>query len=172
MGWLVKSKLSEKKRQQLIDDAQQALLQGERILDVTGGMVTVHRFGGNSGRRGTLVVTDQRVFLQTKRVGGYDVQDFAYGLLTSCNYSTGAGFSTIELVASGNKTRVTQILKEEAARIGPLIRNQMALAQSPIPQQASDDPAEQLKKLNQLHDDGLLSEEEFQAKRTEIVGRL
>lgn len=172
MGWLVKSELSENKRQQLIDDAQQALLPGEHVLDATSGMVAVHRFGGKSARRGTVVVTDQRVFLQTKRVGGYDVQDFAYGLLTSCNYSTGAGFGTIELAAAGNQTRVTQVLKKEATRIGPLIRNQMSLAQDPILRQTPDDPAEQLRKLNHLHDESLLSEEEFQAKRTEIVGRL
>ena len=98
MGWLVKDELPEKKRQQLMEDAKPALLPGERVLDATGGIVQVHRFGGDQGRRGTLAVTDRRVIIQTKRVGGYDVQDFAYGLLSGCNYATGAGFSTIELV--------------------------------------------------------------------------
>jgi Short C-terminal domain/Bacterial PH domain len=178
MGWLVKSRLSDKKRQQLIDDAQQALLPGEHILDVTGGLVDVHRFGGNQARRGTLAVTDKRVFLQTKRAGGFDVQDFAYGLLSGCNYATGAGFSTIELVSPGDSTRVSQILKDEGARIGPLIRNQMAVAQSTTAGPAAagapqpTDAADQLRKLSQLRDDGLLSEEEFQAKRDEVVKRL
>jgi hypothetical protein len=172
MGWLVKDALSDKKHQQLIRDAQPVLLPGERVLDATAGIVKVHRFGGEQERRGTLLVTDRRVLLQTKRVGGYDVQDFAYGLLTGCNYSTGAGLQTIELVAAGDRARVTQVLREEAKRIGPLIRSQMALSQNTSGPPPLGDPAEQLRKLAELREAGLVSEEEFQAKRTEILGRL
>lgn len=173
MGWLVKDELSAKKWQQLIEDAKPALLPGERILDATGGMVQVYRHGGNQSRRGTLVVTDQRVFLYTKRVGGFDVQDFAYGLLSACNYSTGAGFSTIELVTAGERIRVTQVLKEEAKRIGPLVRHQMALAGGTTsPTQIQADPTEHLRKLTELRDAGLLTEEEFRFKRAAIIDKL
>jgi len=173
MGWLVKDKLSEKKRKQLIKDARPAASPGENIIDVTGGMVPVHRHGGDQERRGTLVVTDQRVFLYTKRVGGHDVQDFAYGLLIACNYSTGAGFSTIELVTANERKRVTQVLKEEAKRIGPLIRDRMALAHSGEgPKDTQGDAAEQLRKLTELRNENLLTEEEFQAKRAAIIERL
>jgi hypothetical protein len=174
MGWLVKSSLSDKKHGQIVADAQQALLSGESILDATGGMVDVHRLGGKQARRGSLVVTDQRVFLFTKRVGGFDVQDFAYGMLTGCNYSTGAGFSTIELVAAGDRTMVSQVLKEEAKRIGPLIRNQMAVAVSPTVSQTTKQPsaADQLATLDQLRRTDLITEDEFQAKRAGIIDRL
>jgi hypothetical protein len=60
-------------------------------LDATGGIVQVHRFGGDQGRGGTLAVTDRRVIIQTKRVGGYHVQDLAYGLLSGCLSSSGSG---------------------------------------------------------------------------------
>ena len=174
MGWLVKSALSDKKHSQIVTDAQQALLPGETILDATGGMVDVHRHGGKQARRGSLVVTDQRVFLFTKRVGGFDVQDFAYGMLTGCNYSTGAGFSTIELVAAGDRTMVSQVLKDEAKRIGPLIRNQMAVAVSPTSRQHAEQPgaAEQLATLDQLRSTNLITEEEFGTKRAAILDRL
>jgi hypothetical protein len=173
MGWLVKDELSDKKRQQLIEDAKPVLLPGEHILDATGGMVEVHRHGGSQSRRGTLAVTDQRVFLYTNRVGGYDVQDFAYGLLSACNYSTGAGFGTIELVTVGERTRITQVLKEEAKRIGPLVRHQMAFARGTASSaQMQEDPTEQLRKLTELRDANLLTEEEFQTKRAAIIDRL
>lgn len=173
MGWLVKDQLSDRKRQQLMEDARPALLPGEQILDATGGMVHVHRHGGSQARRGTLAVTDQRVFLYTKRIGGYDVQDFAYGLLSACNYSTGAGYGTIELVTVGERTRITQVLKEEAKRIGPLVRHQMALARSATsPPNGQTDPAEQLRKLAELREAGLLTEQEFQAKRAAVVEKL
>ena len=34
------------------------------------------------------------------------------------------------------------------------------------------DPAEALTQLNQLHDDGLLTDGEFTAKRAEVIGRI
>ena len=37
---------------------------------------------------------------------------------------------------------------------------------------ASADPVEQIRKLAELRDQGLLTEEEFQAKRTELLGRI
>ena len=52
-----------------------------------------------------------------------------------------------------------------------------AIAQRGAPQTAppaapADDPAEQLKKLGELHDSGLLTDEEFATKRAAIVDRL
>jgi hypothetical protein len=47
---------------------------------------------------------------------------------------------------------------------------------SPLPPTAAasvvNDPVEQIRKLAELRDQGLLSEEEFQAKRTELLGRI
>jgi hypothetical protein len=62
MGWLTKNKLSDEKRQQLIDDARPALLPDEQIIDVTTGYF-------ESNTRATLAVTDRRVFLLNKRLG-------------------------------------------------------------------------------------------------------
>ena len=43
---------------------------------------------------------------------------------------------------------------------------------APAPAAAEPDPADQLKKLTDLHDSGLLTDEEFEAKRAPIVERL
>jgi len=37
---------------------------------------------------------------------------------------------------------------------------------------AADDPAVALKKLSALHDEGLLTDDEFEAKRAEVITRL
>jgi len=137
-------------------------------------MVDVHSHGGKQARPGSLVVTDQRGFLFTKRVGSFEFQDFTYGMLTGCNNSTGASFSTIELVSAGDRTTVTQFLKDEAKRIGPLIRNQMAVLTSPSrgPSAKQPSPAEQLIDLDELRHANLISDDEFQVKRAEILNRL
>jgi hypothetical protein len=161
----------------LIADSEFALIPGEKILDITTGKV--------DGTWTTLAVTDQRVFLHSKRYGGNSVVDFAYGLLTSCAYETGAGRreGKITLVAAGDAATVTDLHKDETNRLGPVIRNHMAMAHSSGPQMnagppaaqaptVTEDPADQLRKLTQLRDDDLITEEEFQAKRTDIMNRL
>lgn len=40
------------------------------------------------------------------------------------------------------------------------------------PAQANDDAMEQLAKLGQLHDQGILTDEEFAAKKAEILNRM
>ena len=76
----------------------------------------------------------------------------------------------------GERVRMTQVLKGEAQRIGPLIRQQMAMAHSAgapaQPTTGESDPAGQLQKLGALHDAGLLTEQEFQAKRAEVISRI
>jgi hypothetical protein len=122
MGWLVRDKLSDRKRRQLIEDAHPYIQPGETILDVTGGMVDVPSGGA---RRGMLVVTDQRVFVQTKHSGHSEVQNFALNKLT-CEYSAKSNFGTIELVAGGDRTKISQILKGEGERIVPFIQTHSA----------------------------------------------
>jgi hypothetical protein len=168
-------------QQRLIMAADFALVPGENIVDITNGKV--------DGDWTTLAVTDQRVFLHSKRFGGDNVQDFAYGLLTSCDYKTGWGHrpGSITLVAAGNATTVADLKSDETKRLGPVIRNRMAMAHNSAGPQVgggtpgngiaqaapvADDPAEQLRKLARLHDDKLITDEEFQAKRTEIMNRL
>ena len=73
-------------------------------------------------------------------------------------------------------TPALQVLAEEANRVGPLIRHQMALAPaSSVPAAASPaqaDAAVQLRKLAELHAAGLLAGEEYHAKRAEVINRL
>ncbi|GAA3862712.1 hypothetical protein GCM10022381_03550 [Leifsonia kafniensis] len=58
-------------------------------------------------------------------------------------------------------------LARRQAPVGPAAPVDSALSAG-----ASVDPVEQIRKLAELRDQGLLSEEEFQAKRTELLGRI
>jgi hypothetical protein len=72
-----------KKQQKEIDQAKHVLTDGEAILDVTTGMGKVKRMGSETSRNGGLIVTDRRVIFFTKKLGGYEMSDHVYGLLTS-----------------------------------------------------------------------------------------
>jgi hypothetical protein len=128
MGWLVRNTLSEKKRHRLIEDAQEVLHPGETILDATEGMVEVP---DSHDRAGTLGVTNQRVFFQTKHSGQSEVKDFPFDRLSRCEYSANSNCGTIELVTRNETIRVSQVFKGEGERIVPLIQSHSARGSQP-----------------------------------------
>jgi hypothetical protein len=166
--------ISDKKRQQLIDDASPVIHEGEQVLDLTTGVARVRRVGANSSRRATILVTDRRVIVFSKKLGGYDVQDYAYGLLTGVDYKVGLTSGHLSLRASGDSADVQQVQKNDVERVAQAIRQHMAVAHpvaAPLAPPVTEAPdfAAELRKLAALRDDGLLTEEEFQARRAKLL---
>lgn len=165
---------SEKKMGKLLEDLVPILRDGEEVLDCTHGTATVERMAQKTLRRGTIFVSNQRVGVFTKKLGGYDLTDFAYGLITAVQHKEGVMNGEIDILAAGTRLEVHQIPKGEATKLANLIRNQMAQHHAPSAPSAApvDGPAEQLKKLADLHQSGLLTDEEFAAKRAVLVEKL
>ncbi|MGI8806558.1 MAG: PH domain-containing protein [Acidimicrobiales bacterium] len=162
--------LSDKKKEQLLRDAAPALSEGEEVIDFTTGSIEVRRMGNSTKRQGTVIVTDRRVILFSKKLGGYDVQDYAYGLLTSVDHKKGIAFGNLDLAAAGDRSHVTMINKDEIERVAQAIRQRVAQTHTPGPQPSSPDVADQIRKLAGLRDDGILSPEEFEAKKRQLLG--
>ncbi|HET6914479.1 MAG TPA: PH domain-containing protein, partial [Acidimicrobiales bacterium] len=101
--------LSDKKKAQLRNDAAPVLMAGEEIIDATTGLAEVRRMGQNTRRRATVLVTDRRIVIFSKKLGGYDVQDYAYGLLTGVDHKKGLTGGHLNLRASGDSANVSNI---------------------------------------------------------------
>jgi hypothetical protein len=160
-------------RAQLIAAAAPALHEGEQVIDLTIGMALVRRLGFKVRRQATVLVTDRRVVIFSQMDTGYDVQDYAYGLLTGVDYKSGFNGGYLYLRASGDSAHVRYIEKGDIERIVQAIRQRMAAAHpagavttAPVP---TSDFAEEIRKLASLRDDGLLNEEEFQARRSKLL---
>src|SRR5438309_5740504 len=150
----------DKRRDKLVAEAQPALTQGEQVLDATTGMIQVRRMGTNTERSGVVLVTERRVVLFTKKMGGYDMQDFAYGLLSSVDHKRGMMFGELDLAAAGDHSRVKKVPKEDIERIAQLIRDKMSVthqhgqAAAPAGQApTTPDPATAIRNLAALRDD-------------------
>lgn len=163
---------SDKKREQIIEDLRPVLLENEDLLEVATGLAVVRRMGSDAARRGTLFVTDRRVGVFTKKLGGHDLLDFSYGLLTSIEYKKGMMFGEVTLLASGDRTRFHQVDKDLVVRLVQIIRERMALSSSgnAIVQPVSPiSLADELTKLATLKEVGVLSEEEFATQKAKLL---
>jgi PH (Pleckstrin Homology) domain-containing protein/putative oligomerization/nucleic acid binding protein len=169
---------NNKRLRKRLGKAEQVLLEGEDILDGATGMIHVRRMGQQTARAGVVVTTDRRVILFTTKLGGYDVQDFAYGLLTSVDHKKGVMYGDLHLNAAGDRAHVKQIPRGDIERLAQSIRDRMALARRPEAGQAAvtsepaaaSDPHEELRKLAALRDDGIITEDDFQTKKRQLLG--
>jgi hypothetical protein len=76
-------------------------------------------------------------------------------------------------VVSGTATAVSNnVTRRQARRYGEQdAREEQSQVQQPVAQAPSeDDQMAQLEKLGQLHDSGVLTDEEFAAKKKQILG--
>jgi hypothetical protein len=106
-------------------------MENEEILLTTTGLASVMRMGQRSARQGTIFVTNHRVGVFTKKLGGHDLTYFAFGLLTSVEYKKGLTMGDVTLLAAGSRMRVRQIDKTEVENVAKVIRDRMAIAHSP-----------------------------------------
>jgi hypothetical protein len=163
------------KQMKQIDRAAEVLQADEQVFDVTTGAIEVTRMGEKTTRNGAVLVTDRRVILYTKKLGGYEMNDHVYGLLTALDYKKGMMFGSVTLSAAGDRTHVSQIPKEDVERIAKAIRERMAsTVQAGGPTAAPAAPAasaaDEIRKLAELRDVGVLTEDEFNIKKQQLLG--
>lgn len=112
---------------------------------------------------------------QVNRFLGQDVRD------CSIQWASVMVMGSITIFASGNKTEINHVNKSEGKSIVDRVRSRISDAGSVAPVQVAQpdtgpDSGEvviaQIQKLGELRDAGILTPEEFDAKKTELLGRL
>lgn len=167
------------KVEKLVEQAQPHLEPGEGVVAAVMGSYETKILGSDSVRAGVMLATDQRIVFYAKKFGGYDLESFAYGSISSFEQSKSMMGHQISFFASGNKVNLKWIAdlasvevftREFKARIGA---KTPSAAPAPAPTVNSSDAIfEQLRQLGQLRDAGIVTPEEFEAKKTELLARL
>lgn len=143
------------------------LSEGEGVLNLASG-----QYGG---RQGLLVVTDRRLLFYEKGMGRSRQEDFPYSKISSIQTSTGMMSGELIIFASGNKAKVEKVLpKERTTEIGDYIRNRISDDKPVTTPTAAAAPsaADRLQTLQSMRDQGLVSDDEFEAKRQQILADL
>jgi hypothetical protein len=127
-----------------------------------------------------LIATDRRVVFFAKKLGGFDLESFPFGNISSFEHGKSMMGHSIAFHASGNRVQVKwlQPPADFAAFLEVVKEAMNAKHVQAIPtppsgsERSSDDVFEQLHKLGALRDAGIVTPEEFEAKKAELLGRL
>lgn len=153
-------------------------LAGHLWEDETVELMTSGRYGKGQG---LMVLTDRRLFFVKDGMTSSQTEDFPLSKVSSIQWSTGMMWGTITIFASGNKAEINNVPKSDGKAIVDHVRDRLhdRPAESPVeaPSTAAsdtshDDTIAAIEQLKRLHEQGILTDEEFAAKKTELLGRL
>jgi hypothetical protein len=174
-----------------IDKIESLLDEGEYVhyitrgstVDVEGSSAGNSLFGDDrsrkSGTRGWVraAITDKRVAVKIPQWLGNDQRSIPYDSITSVDLDTGWVNKRISLQTAGQTyhIEVHDPGKEQTREAVAFIRKMISESKQPqiIQQEATEpDPTEQLKNLKELHEDGVLSDREFEQKRQSLLNEI
>lgn len=173
-----------------VAQAKELLFSGEVLKAIVAGRVkevstkTKGRFSildGDSDKGGSflknyLLVTDQRVILWARGVFNKSTDAFEFSDIKSVEVQRGIMFGAIVLNIYGKTENFAEMNKKEAEQIATLIRDKVRRGKQAAQAQASDvtQPSvlEQIEKLSELHQRGVITESEFAEQKKKLLARM
>lgn len=183
-GYVTKGRYNKIKDMLEGDEKVHFLTRGSTV-DVEGSSAGRSLFGDDrsrkSGTRGWVraIITNKRVAIKIPQVLGNDERSIPYSSITSVDLDTGLVNKRLTLQTPGQTyhIEVHDPGKEEVRQAIRFIRMKVEEAnQSTIIQQESknteSDPLERIEKLKKLNDSGVVSDEEFEEKKQELLDKV
>lgn len=132
--------------------------------------------GKNSARNGIMIATNKRLVFYAKKLGGYDLEVFPYENISSIESGKSLMGHTVTFYSSGNKVSMKWIRDKERAidfikQVKSRIGKKPANAKEEVAA-TNDDIPTQIKRLAELKDAGILTEEEFASKKAELLSKM
>lgn len=162
------------KLHKLLDQAKRHMDPGENVVCAIMGAYEGKIAGQDTTyANGLLVATDRRVIMYgAKLFKHFDMEVFPYSNISSVVSGKETLGQYVTIHASGNSAKLKWI-NDKASDVGAFVKEVQARigkkAESPS---ATFDIADQIKKLAELKDTGILTEEEFQSKKTELLAKM
>lgn len=164
----------------------------EKILYYAGGLNDISATDYIACTNKQIIIVDREMFGMTSNVKQFYYEDVT-AMQTLQNSNTG-DFTTdllvsaitaatktcdLEISVAGSKEKISTLFTLEAQRVIGIyheqrkkIKEESKAPQQTIIQQAAPDAVEQLAKLAKLKDAGILTEEEFNAKKADLISKI
>ncbi len=131
--------------------------------------------GSHERRAGMLVLTDARLLFFQHRVERPSL-DRSLGSIAKVTSTSGLSTGEVDLEVGEDVLAVSRIVKADVEPLAHAMRQAIEAApqdvKSPEQQGERVDPFEAMERLSALRDRGVLTEEEFAAKKQELLDRL
>ena len=166
------------KLDKLVELAKAHLEPDELIRGAIQGTYETKILGTETVRAGILIGTDCRVVFYAKKLTGYDLESFPYGNISSFEQGKNMMGHNITFFASGNRVHVKWITAnkdlEEFTVAVKAAMNAKHVQALPVAQAvpAPADVMTQLKQLGELRDAGVVTPQEFESKKAQLLARL
>jgi hypothetical protein len=131
--------------------------------------------GQYGNKQGLVVLTNERLFFFEKSLGSETVEEFGIGSISSLSVSKKLTGETLQVHASGNAAEIKSMMHGQADAVARAFRNLKQVGSTghgSVVSSGANDPIEQLERLAALRDKGVLSSEEFEAKKAELLNRM
>lgn len=172
------------KIESVLDDSEKVhyLTRGSTV-DVEGSSAGSSLFGDDrsrkSGTKGYVraAITDKRVVVKVPQWLGSDERSVPYQNITSVDLDTGLINKRLSLQTPGQTyhIEVHEPDKDEVRNAVKFIRNKITESQEEqVVVQGNDepDPTEQLQNLKELHEEGVLTDAEFEEKKQSLLDKI
>lgn len=178
--WVTEKRI--KKMEDLLDEDErvQFMTVGSTI-DVEGAGSGKSLFGNErsrkSGTRGYVrtAFTDDRIVVKIPQWTGSDQRKLTYDKILGVDLDTGLVSNRLTLQTAGPTwhIEINQPGKGECRNLVSFIETKIGeMSQQPETDVQEIDPTKQLQRLKELHDDGLVTDEEFEEKRAKLVEKI
>jgi Bacterial PH domain/Short C-terminal domain len=129
--------------------------------------------GEYEGKQGLVVLTNERLFFFEKSLGSETVEEFPLKSISSLSVSKGMTGETLKIFASGNEAQIKRMGHADALTRGfRQVSQSASVASEPASGSAAqDDPIAQIERLATLREKGVLSEQEFEDKKRQLLDR-
>lgn len=153
----------KKAMQKQIELFEKSLLEGEKLLGVGASFPNPTE---------QIYVTDKRIIVhKIEGIFKNEKIEIPLSSISSINTTSKLVGASIEIVASNNKASVDKLYLQIAEELKRLIDTQLhSTPTQTAPTETPIDVADQIKKLADLRDSGILTEEEFNAKKKQLLG--
>ncbi|MFJ7072127.1 PH domain-containing protein [Streptomyces sp. NPDC098781] len=149
----------------------EVLLEGETV-----EMLATGSYGRGNG---LLAMTDQRLVFYSHGVLSQKVEDFPYSRISSVQWSGGLLMGTLSVIASGDRTEIGQVPREQGKALADLLGQRLSATAAgrsevrPAPVLGSADHiAARLGTLDQLRAAGAITDHEYRDRRNTILHSL
>lgn len=160
-----------KKIMKQVKSATEHLEPNEIIHEGVFGAYETKSLGNNTIKNGVFLATDKRLFFYGKRTFGFDSESFPYNSISSFEFSKKAMGYKISFYASGNKVDMKWINMGDVDSFVNFVKIKMNEKNEPVSVPKNENSAiEKVKEFKELLDMGIITLDEFETKKKELLG--